>query len=87
MQLSEKVAKARNRVEKLAKQKNELDSKIKKAEADLLKYENMMNQQKFDEMKEVIYAHGLTLEEVQAAVKSGNLSCLQERISVLERNE
>lgn len=78
--INEKIEKIQKKIDTLMAQRNELDIKIKNKQEELDKYVSILNQKKFDEMQEVLTAKGLTVNELIAAVKNGDIASLQEHL-------
>lgn len=87
MNIKEKLEKEENRLQALKSQKITIEEKIKKTEAEIEKYSNLINQKKFSEMSEVLTANGLTIDEILKAVRSGDMLSLQERIEESVKNK
>lgn len=78
--VEKRLQKAQDRLATLKAQKTEIDEKIKKTENTIEKYQHLINQKKFDAATDVLEVNGLTIDDVIAAVSSGNIASLQERI-------
>lgn len=87
MNIKEKLEKEEKRLQALKSQKITIEEKIKKTEAEIEKYSNLINQKKFSEMSEVLTANGLTIDEILKAVRSGDMLSLQERIEESVKNK
>lgn len=78
--VEKRLQKAQDRLATLKAQKTEIDEKIKKTENTIEKYQHLINQKKFAAATDVLEVNGLTIDDVIAAVSSGNIASLQERI-------
>lgn len=87
MDIKEKLEKEEKRLQALKSQKITIEEKIKKTEAEIEKYSNLINQKKFSEMSEVLTANGLTIDEILKAVRSGDMLSLQERMEESVKNK
>lgn len=76
----EKREKEQEKLKVLKKKREVLDGRIKDSESKIEQYTMMINQKKFSEVTDVISSTGLSLEEVMAAIKKGDLLSLQEKI-------
>ncbi len=74
------IEKERATLEKLKNRRAELDEKIKKSEAKLTEYEMMDNNKKFGAMASIVTQSGLSMDDVLAALQSGDLLSLQEQM-------
>lgn len=79
--VTEKLKKEKKSLDLLMKKKNSYEEKIKVSENRIQKYESIINQHRFDEANSVLSASGLSLEDVMLAVKNGNLTDLQEKLT------
>lgn len=78
--LQELIAKEKATLAKLYERKAEIESKIKKSESKLNDYEMMNNSQKFGMLSSVVSKNGLSVDDLLAALQSGDLLALQERM-------
>lgn len=78
--ITEALTKEQERLAELREKRVALDAKIKAKEVAITKYEDMLRQKKFSEAEDVLYATGISLEDVLAAVAAGNVSSLQEKL-------
>lgn len=78
--VKERLEKANKKLEVLKAQKKEIDEAIKKVEADVSKYQSILDKAKYDELTNVLQFKGLSLEEMVEAVKRGDLLSLQEKL-------
>ncbi|MEG0614139.1 MAG: hypothetical protein RR540_00165 [Oscillospiraceae bacterium] len=62
-----------------------LDIKMKKSQEHLAKLSLLLNQKKFNEAEDVIVKSGLTLDEITAAIKNGDVLSLQEKIDDIKK--
>lgn len=86
MDLREKLEKEEKKLKNLKEQRATLDEKIKKVEKEIEKCTNVLNQQKFSEVTQVLHAKGLTIDEILNAVRTGDVLALQERMEKLEES-
>jgi len=87
MNIEEKLKKEEKKLNDLKEKRRVIDEKIKKAENEVEKYNNIINQQKFSEVSHVLTAKGLTLDEIMEAIKSGDMATLQERLKQSEKEK
>lgn len=85
--VEEKLHKEKLNLEKLIEKRNSINEKIKAKEIEISKYEDMLKKDKFDSINSVLNANGLTIDEIMAAVKNGNLDTLQKKIKNTNSNE
>lgn len=85
--VEEKLHKEKLNLEKLIEKRNSINEKIKAKEIEISKYEDMLKKDKFDSINSVLNANGLTIDEIMAAVKNGNLDTLQKKINNTNSNE
>lgn len=72
-----------NEEQKLAlftEKRDKLNDKISHSEERIRQYRMMLDQKKFNETNTTLDAHGLTLEEILAAVNSGDFLSLQDKL-------
>lgn len=72
-----------NEEQKLAlytEKRDKLNDKISHSEERIRQYRMMLDQKKFNETNTTLDAYGLTLEEIMAAVNSGNFLSLQDKL-------
>lgn len=78
--ITEALTKEQEWLAELQEKRVALDAKIKSKEVAIKKYEDMLRQKRFSEAEDVLYATGISLEDVLAAVAAGNVSSLQEKL-------
>lgn len=76
LETKEKLAKAEEKLNVLLEQKKALDNKITNAKNEIEKYTNIINQQTFNELTEVLTVKGVSIDELMSAIKSGNLGSI-----------
>lgn len=84
MTIKEKLEKEQNKLEALLEQKRELERKIQKVQENVNKYDAMIKQKAYKETDEILSANNLTLEMINEAIKSGDLTALQ---LIIEENK
>lgn len=77
MTIQEKLDKEKKKLESLLEQRKELDEKIQKVQGNVNKYDAMIKQKAYKETDEILLANNLTLEMINEAIKSGDLTSLQ----------
>lgn len=82
--LTELITKEKNSLKKLYEKRAEIDAKIKKGEAKLQEYEMMSNSQQFGTLTSAISKSGLSVDDLLAAIKSGDLLSLQEKMEAMQ---
>lgn len=76
----EKLEKANKKLESLKAHRKDIDENIKKVEADVAKYQSIIDKAKFDELANTLQVSGLSLDDMVTAVKNGDFLALQEKI-------
>lgn len=84
MTIKEKLEKEQNKLEALLEQRRELDKKVQKVQDNVNKYDAMLKQKTYKETDEILSANNLTLEMINEAIKSGDLTALQ---VIIEENK
>lgn len=93
MSLSEKIKQESAKLDELMAKKADLDRKIKKSQERLEKYRLVQNNEKFSAIEKAMQGTGVSVEDMLAALQSGDLISLQERIEAerakaeMEKNE
>lgn len=82
--LAEKIEMESAKLVTLIKKRNDLDKKIKKVEANLEKYKLIQNNNKYSAIEESAQVMGVSVEDVLAALKSGDMISLQERMEAAQ---
>lgn len=82
--LAEKIEMESAKLVTLTKKRNDLDKKIKKVEANLEKYKLIQNNNKYSAIEESAQIMGVSVEDVLAALKSGDMISLQERMEAAQ---
>ena len=82
--LAEKIEMESAKLDTLTKKRNDLDKKIKKVEANLEKYKLIQNNNKYSAIEESAQIMGVSVEDVLAALKSGDMISLQERMEAAQ---
>ena len=78
--VDERLEKASKKLEELRARKKNLDDAIKKAEADVAKYQEIINRAKYDKLSDGLRISGITLDDVIDALESGNVNQLQGKL-------
>ena len=78
------IEKEKNTLNKLYSQKEALDAKIKKSQTKLAEYEMLANNQKYGTLTSVASKSGLSVDDLLAALQSGDLLALQERMEAAQ---
>ena len=82
--LSEKIEMETAKLATLTKKRDDLDKKIKKVQANLEKYKLIQNSNKYSAIEESAQIMGVSIEDVLAALKSGDMLSLQERMEAAQ---
>lgn len=82
--LAEKINQETEKLNKLMEKRTELDRKIKKTQERLEKYKLIQNNQKFTALEEATVGAGVSVEDILAALRGGDLIALQERMESLQ---
>lgn len=82
--LSEKIEMETVKLATLTKKRDDLDKKIKKVQANLEKYKLIQNSNKYSAIEESAQIMGVSIEDVLAALKSGDMLSLQERMEAAQ---
>lgn len=77
----ESRAKEEGKLKDLLVKRQKLDEKIKASEGRIENYTLMINQRQFSQVTDVLNVKGLSLEEVMAAIKNGDLLSLQDKLT------
>lgn len=85
--LAEKIEMESAKLVTLTKKRNDLDKKIKKVEANLEKYKLIQNNNKYSAIEESAQVMGVSVEDVLAALKSGDMISLQERMEAAQEEK
>ena len=78
------IEKEKKNLVKFKAKKAEYDEKVKKTEAKLQQYEMLQNNDKFNALTNIVQQSGLSMEDVFAALQSGNLLDLQEQMEAAQ---
>ena len=81
VEAKEKVTKLEEKLAGLLEQKKSLEAKITNVKNEIEKYNNIINQQTFNELNEVLNVKGISIDELMGAIKSGNLGSLGANVS------
>lgn len=76
--LAEKIEIETQKLATLTKKRDDLDRKIKKVQGNLEKYKLIQNSNKYSAIEESAQVMGVSIEDVLAALKSGDMLSLQE---------
>ena len=82
--LSEKIEMETAKLATLTKKRDDLDKKIKKVQANLEKYKLIQNSNTYSAIEESAQIMGVSIEDVLAALKSGDMLSLQERMEAAQ---
>ena len=82
--LNAQIEKEKANLDKLLKQKEALDAKIKKSQTKLAEYEMLANNQKYGALSSIASKSGLSVDDLLAALQSGDLLALQERMEAAQ---
>lgn len=82
--LSEKIEMETAKLATLTKKRDDLDKKIKRVQANLEKYKLIQNSNKYSAIEESAQIMGVSIEDVLAALKSGDMLSLQERMEAAQ---
>jgi len=82
--LAEKIEMETAKLATLTKKRDDLDRKIKKVQANLEKYKLIQNNNKYSAIEESAQVMGVSIEDVLAALKSGDMLSLQERMEAAQ---
>lgn len=78
--LSEKIKQESAKLKGLLEKRTEIDIKIKKSESNLEKYQLMQNNEKYEAIQKATEGSGVSIADILAALQSGDMLALQERI-------
>lgn len=82
--LTEKIEMETAKLATLTKKRDDLDRKIKKVQENLEKYKLIQNSNKYSAIEESAQIMGVSIEDVIAALKSGDMLSLQERMEATQ---
>lgn len=85
--LAEKIEQETAKLNDLMEKRAAVDRKIKKAQENLEKYRLVQNNQKFTALEEATAGTGVSVEDILAALQSGDLLTLQERMEAAQEKE
>ena len=85
--LAAAIAREKKNLENYEAKMAELQEKAKRCRAKLHEYEVMQNSQKFGEVVNLVKENGISLEDMLAALQSGDLLALQERMEAVKQAE
>lgn len=80
-EIKEKLIKEEAKLENLLKQKKTIDTKIANVKAEIERCNNIINQQAFNELSDVLSVKGITLDDIMSAIKNNNLASLDTLVS------
>ena len=80
MEVAEKLEREQKRLDKLLEQKGKIDEKIGKCKSEIQKYDALLHQKKFNEAEEVLKIKGISMDDVLAAIRNGDVTALQGRL-------
>lgn len=83
--LSEKIRLEEEKLAELKEKRAEIDKKIKKSEANLEKYYLTQNNERYIALQKATEQSGVSMADVLAALQSGDLIGLQERIEAAQQ--
>ena len=78
--LREKIEREEKKLKTLTEKREELNRKIRKSEQTLNNYRLMENDHKLTAMNELAVNAGISVEDILAALQSGEMLALQEKI-------
>ena len=85
--LAAAIARERKNLESYEAKMAEYQEKIRRSKAKLHDYEVMQNSQKYGEVLDLVKESGISLEDMLAALQSGDLLALQERMEAVKQAE
>ena len=85
--LTEKIEQETIKLNDLLKKRADLDRKIKKTQSSLEKYQLIRNNEKYSAIEKATKDTGISVEDVLAALQSGDLLGLQERIEAVQTSD
>lgn len=77
VEIKDKLVKAEEKLASLLEQKKKLDVKIANVKSEIDNYNSIINQQKFNELNEVLTVKGVNIDELVQAIKSNNLNAIR----------
>lgn len=78
--LAEMLASEKKKLETMERKRKDLDAKIKITKAKIKQYEMMNSSAKFNTIATALDEQGLSMEEVMAAIATGDFMALQEKM-------
>lgn len=80
MEVAEKLEKEQKRLDKLLEQRRSIDEKINKCKYEIQRNNALLHQKKFNEAEEVLKVKGISMDDVLAAIRTGDVTALQGRL-------
>lgn len=77
VEIKDKLVKAEEKLATLLEQKKKIDVKIANVKSEIDNYNTIINQQKFNELNEVLTVKGVNIDELMQAIKSNNLNAIR----------
>lgn len=85
--LAEKIIQETEKLNDLMEKRTTLDRKIKKVQENLEKYRLIQNNQKFAALEQATAETGVSVDDIIAALHTGDLITLQERMKAAQEKE
>lgn len=85
--LAAAIAREKKNLENYEAKIAEYQDKARRSKAKLHDYEVMQNSQKYGEVLDLVKESGISLEDMLAALQSGDLMALQERMEAVKQEE
>lgn len=77
VEIKDKLVKAEEKLATLLEQKKKIDVKIANVKSEIDNYNTIINQQKFNELNEVLTVKGVNIDELMQAIKNNNLNAIR----------
>lgn len=81
-EIIELLEKEKAALKNLKVKRNALEKQIRESENRILNYDNILNTKRFSEVDDVLNKRGVSLEDIVAAIKNGDLSGLNNKIEL-----
>ena len=81
-EIIELLEKEKATLKSLKGKRSALEKQIRESENRILNYDNILNTKRFSEVDDVLNKKGVSLEDIVAAIKNGDLSSINNKIEL-----
>lgn len=82
--LTEILNKERAKLDRLTEKRKNIDAEIKTTKDNIARYEQMANAEQYNTLSNALDAQGISMEDILAAVKSGDFLSLQDKLETAD---